>query len=205
MAGRAEGAPDLGHALHQAVVGDRNAGPDRADKLVLADDPPGVQGEMPQDREGLRARTHLDPVGPDHELPVEVDPEAADLQRVRHLPAASRPRRFPSALRGKFRRNFGGRASRLQDAGGVEGDYSGDPRGRIGMGEGTREMIHMTPLELRMVLKDLEDRATAAATGLDPSGCVVGPWHMVRWLKDAVNRRSRARPSMPARPAATGA
>ena len=65
------------------------------------------------------------------------------------------------------------------------------------MGEGTREISHMTPLELRMVLKDLEDRATAA-TGLAPSGRVVGPWHMVRWLKGAVHRRSWAGPVQPA-------
>jgi hypothetical protein len=65
------------------------------------------------------------------------------------------------------------------------------------MGEGTREMTHMTPLELRMVLKNLEERANAAM-GLAPSGRVVRPWHLVRWLKGAVHPRSWAGPVQPA-------
>ena len=54
-------------------------------------------------------------------------------------------------------------------------------------------MSHMTPLELRTILEDLENRATAA-TGLAPCGRVVGPWHMVRWLKGGVHRWSWAPP-----------
>ena len=88
--GRAEGAADVGDALHQAVVGYGDAVPDDLYQLVLAHDTAGVGGEVPQHGKGLRTRAGLRAVGSDDEFPIEVDPEAADLERFRHFASAAR-------------------------------------------------------------------------------------------------------------------
>ena len=93
VAGGAEGAADVGDALHQAVLGDGDVAPDGVEDLGLRDGVAGARGEQAQDVGGLAAELGHGAVGGGHAALGEVEGGAAGAQEP--------------AGRG-FRGNFGG-------------------------------------------------------------------------------------------------
>jgi hypothetical protein len=139
MARVVERAPDLAHALDDAVVGHGEAVPDRLDELPLAHQPVRVGDEMAQHREGLGPERDDRPVPGGEGLGREVDRHAVDDERrgrdcvgIRHgneafaSAAAGTPiRRRWYGFRGVRATSASLRPERAPRAGGCPGD----PRG----------------------------------------------------------------------------
>src|SRR5262249_34518777 len=108
-----ERGPDVADALHQRIVGDEDAGPQRLDQFVLGHHPPRVARKIEQHVEGFGPQWEMPPLRPAARR-VGIELEAAKLQDFlgerRHLASDSRktcPNRAGlSLLSALFQRSF---------------------------------------------------------------------------------------------------
>ena len=93
--------PDVSHALHERVVGNEDALPDRLDQLLLGNDAARVFGQITQDIKGLGAQFQLVIAAPKRAL-LQVQHVAVEANcrwGARHLPLTA-----PGVM---IHRNFG--------------------------------------------------------------------------------------------------